>query len=280
MKDAKLKEHYILEGLSYRGAHINESLLGKAWVGHTPFVYWLITAIKPKILVELGTHGGGSYFSFCQSIKDHTVQTKAYAVDHWEGEAHAGIYTDTVYDKVKAVNDKNFVNFSKLLRKDFNHAKEDFSNGTVDLLHIDGFHSYDAVSSDFNSWFPKLSNDAVVLLHDTHERKEGFGVHIFWQELKEKYPEQCFEFTHSHGLGVIFPKSITAATNFRNSCGMEFDKMLDLFSIVGSKIYYDLKGKHLEKNKNAHITIEQLQVLLKAIKKNKPEIASNLRVLL
>ena len=47
-----------------------------SWAGHLHFAYWLIKEINPKIFVELGTHSGNSYFSFCQSIKDSNIFCK------------------------------------------------------------------------------------------------------------------------------------------------------------------------------------------------------------
>ena len=59
-----------------------------AWIGHIPFASWLITELKPKIFVELGTHTGASFLAFCQSIAENSLSTKAYAVDVWKGDNH------------------------------------------------------------------------------------------------------------------------------------------------------------------------------------------------
>ena len=87
-----------------------------------------------------------------------------------------------------------FADFSSLLKMRFDEALPLFSDGSVDLLHIDGFHSYEAASHDLNSWLPKLSENAVVLLHDTHEIAPGFGVHTLWAELKEQTLKNVWNF--------------------------------------------------------------------------------------
>jgi glycosyltransferase involved in cell wall biosynthesis len=173
-----------------------------AWMGHLVFAAWLIKEFKPKNFVELGTHSGNSYFSFCQAVLEDNLSTKCYAVDTWQGDEHAGYYDDDIFKQVDAYNQEHFSGFSRLLRMTFDDAAAYFNEKSIDLLHIDGMHTYEAVKHDFETWLPKLASGAIVLFHDTNVRKDDFGVWKLWEELQDRYPRNL-EFTHSHGLGVL-----------------------------------------------------------------------------
>lgn len=171
------------------------------WVGHIPFAYWLIEAATPGRLVELGTHSGNSYLSFLQCIDELKLDTQCFAVDTWQGDEHAGFYDDSVYQELATFHDQRYQSFSRLVRSTFDDALGHFEDKSIDILHIDGLHTYEAVKHDFESWRPKLSDRAIVLLHYINVREGSFGVWKFWEELKLIYPS--FSFSHSHGLGVL-----------------------------------------------------------------------------
>ena len=199
-------EHYLKEIAEDPWLSQIRYYVPSAWIGHAPFLKFLIRELKPKIFVELGTHNGFSYFVGCQAIQEINLPTKAFAVDHWLGDSHAGKFDDSVYSSVVNLNDE-FANFSTLLKMTFFEARTHFENESVDLLHIDGFHTYEAVKDDFETWIPKMSKSGVVLLHDIHVRHADFGVYKFWEELKRKY--ESIEFVGSYGLGVIFLGSLS-----------------------------------------------------------------------
>jgi hypothetical protein len=172
-----------------------------AWLGHAPFLKFLIREQKPSVFVELGVHNGFSYFVGCQSIRECALNTKSFAVDHWEGDNQAGFFDESVYQGVIHLN-KKYSDFSTLLKMSFAEALKYFKNQTIDLLHIDGFHSYEAIKKDFETWIPKVSPNGIILLHDIHVRRKTFGVYKFWQEIKAQF--KTIEFVGSHGLGVVF----------------------------------------------------------------------------
>jgi hypothetical protein len=171
------------------------------WVDHIQFGYDLVAALKPRLFVELGTQAGLSYFAMCQSVEENDLDTLCYAVDTWEGEQHTGAYDESVWESVSEVNRLNYPGFSYLMRMYFHEAVDHFDDGTIDLQHIDGLHTYDAVSEDFRTWEPKVAPGGIVLFHDIKARLKDFGVWRFWEELKQE-AEATFEFVHGFGLGV------------------------------------------------------------------------------
>jgi len=179
------------------------------WWGHVPFAHWIIGASKPRVLVELGTHHGVSYYAFCEAVLRNKLDTRCYAIDTWKGDAQAGHYGEEVYNGFRRFHDGRYGSFSEPLRCTFDEALPYLSEASIDLLHIDGFHTYEAVRHDFEAWRPKLSERAVVLFHDTNVREGDFGVWRLWEELQEEY--YCFEFPHGHGLGVLaFGRAVTS----------------------------------------------------------------------
>jgi hypothetical protein len=172
------------------------------WIGHIPFALWLVEALRPRVLVELGVHSGNSYCAFLQGVQSLGLTAQCHGIDHWRGDEHADHYSDDVYAELCAYHDPLYGTFSTLIRATFEEALPYFSDRSIDLLHIDGFHTYDAVTKDFSDWLPKMSSRGVVLFHDINVRERDFGVWRFWEEIAERYPTQAF--VHSHGLGLAY----------------------------------------------------------------------------
>jgi hypothetical protein len=172
-----------------------------SWLQHTPFVPVLLKLLRPQTFVELGTHAGDSYCAFCDATVALHLDLQCTAVDTWAGDPHAGAYGPEILAELRAYHDPRYRTFSRLLHATFDAALPTFPDGSIDLLHIDGLHTYEAVRHDFHCWRPKLSPRGVVLFHDTTARLPDFGVWRLWEELAATAPS--FNFPYGWGLGVL-----------------------------------------------------------------------------
>ncbi|SFX59912.1 Methyltransferase domain-containing protein [Thermoactinomyces sp. DSM 45891] len=163
-----------------------------AWRGHEPFAIWLVQRLQARITVDLGVDSGFSTFSFATP----NIGT-VYGIDHFQGDGHAG-YRNT-YDFVMGTKDilKNKYGLDNIqfIQGDFTEVSKTWTQ-PIDILHIDGFHSYDSTKADFLNWLPHLQENGVLLMHDVTS----------FPSVKQVYDEsnmyRCF-FSHSAGLGVL-----------------------------------------------------------------------------
>jgi len=172
------------------------------WVDHLPFAYDLIAATRPGVVVELGVYNGLSFFTFCQSMVEHDIDGVAYGIDCWEGDEHTDAYDDTIYQDVATHAREHYRGITYLLRMYFNEALKHFDDESIDLLHIDGLHTYEAVQEDFTNWYPKVKPGGIVLFHDVMARIKDFGAWKYFEELEASHGE-TFKFNHGFGLGVL-----------------------------------------------------------------------------
>ena len=182
---------------------------------------------------------GESYFAFCQAIAENNIDCQAFAVDTWGGDVHTGAYGDEVFNEVDSYNRELYSSFSRLLRMRFDEALAKFADESIELLHIDGEHTYEAVKRDFLRWWPKVKPGGVIIMHDAAERQHDFGVWKLLEELRKEFP--VAEFVHSHGLGVVvkppFPPNGNIATALVKADEQELCRI---------RRYYETCANHLQ----------------------------------
>lgn len=221
------------------GHQISQSLYApdSAWLPHGPFAMWLVKASRPRVLVELGSYDGYSYFTFCQAVREAGLPTKCFTVGAWEANEDAKCCDKDDF-KVFEEHNRRYSEFSTLFRKNSAGVLDHIEDGSVDLLHVDGRHWKTGPEEDFEIWKPKLSDRAIVLLHGTNLREVGSWVLDYWQELTREH--SGFNFPFQHGLGVLFWGGSLGEEmqKFQDIAGSEFgqDTLVMMFQLLGASM--------------------------------------------
>jgi len=169
--------------------------LPSAWKGHRKFAEWLVEHIKPQTIVELGVDYGYSTFVFGQALKKNNTGN-IYGLDLFEGDKHTSFRN--TYDQVINNIQSHQLDQIHIIRGDFTGISQIWTK-PIDILHIDGLHTYEAVKNDYNNWSPFVTNDGIILLHDICIYQSDFEVHKLFNEIDQNK----LYFTHSAGLGLV-----------------------------------------------------------------------------
>ena len=127
------------------------------------------------VVVEIGSYIGASA-SFLAAGRWNRGGL-VYCVDTWKNEAMTEGERDTFREFTK-----NTERFKEVIvpLKGLSQDMARIFHKEIDLLFIDGDHSYKGVKEDVEAWFPKLNEKAIVIFHD-----------IGWAEGVQKVVAEC-----------------------------------------------------------------------------------------
>lgn len=138
-----------------------------ATIGEKMFLYGLIRAIKPEIVLETGTHRGKTTLYMAQALHDNNKGI-IFSCDpniEWEQERNFSLFPEL----------KNRIVFKQI--KGENWGSE-FLDKKIDLFFCDGFHGKDDVLGELDVFLPLLSETGVIVFHDCdiNEQNDTVGV--------------------------------------------------------------------------------------------------------
>lgn len=222
-----------------------EVLVPSAWSNHIPFLYTLMEMQRPQRYVELGTHMGASFFAACQHIRSNGNYGEAVAIDIWAGDHQAGFYSNQVFIDFERQLNSRFPKTGKFIRSYFSEAASSFEDRSIELLHIDGLHTYEAVKEDYETWRPKLTDNGVMIFHDTNEFQTDFGVNQLFGEIRHQ-ATTSFEFRHGHGLGVMAfgTRETNPVIELLNYFATRPEKIESYYETLGRALWSDARLRH------------------------------------
>jgi predicted O-methyltransferase YrrM len=165
--------------------------------------YGLARIYRPDVVVCIGSYRGFAPICFALGLVDNQ-KGSCYFIDpgkvdsYWHNPHHI-LYANEAFGLQGR--------WRHILKTSQQVAADGDIKEPVDILLIDGDHSYEGVGFDFNYFTPKVRSEGIILLHDSITEGRGFTkweVKKFLKNEIENNPKyETFTFSFSAGLTLI-----------------------------------------------------------------------------
>lgn len=169
----------------------------------------LVDKNPPGIMVEIGTAKGGTFYALCQMAKANAT---VISID-LPGGAYGGGYTEDETKKLKSFTrpkqKTHFLRLDSHLETTKDKLVKILNGRKIDLLFIDGDHSYEGCRMDWEMYSPLVHKGGIIALHDIcpHPLISECQVEKVWNEIEDQYKSQrIIDYTNARwgGIGVIW----------------------------------------------------------------------------
>lgn len=154
-----------------------------------------------NVVVELGTQHGGTYWAWCQIAADTASIVSIDLPGNDERRSRLRSYPRRTQSQTLIEGDSHDPRTVRMV---------DGLRGSVDLLFIDGDHSYEGVRSDFENYAHLVKPGGVIAFHDIAPSSvPSCQVDRLWRQLLDLYVTREIVFQERDGqavfgIGVIF----------------------------------------------------------------------------
>jgi cephalosporin hydroxylase len=134
-----------------------------------------------EVIVEVGTFVGGNLCRVGDMVRKSGKNIKLYGIDnfHFANISTQAIQNvnlkfgdydtrqDSFYDQlIKNIKDSDLQSYIEIIDSDSIEAAAKFEDESIDLLFLDGSHSYPYTGEELKVWLPKVKIGGIVSGHD------------------------------------------------------------------------------------------------------------------
>jgi predicted O-methyltransferase YrrM len=197
----------------FRSAHMNgrAKYIPSGLGDSAELLYGLVRSIKPETCVEIGSALGKSASYIGMALKENGRGT-LYAIDpHESTEWNDVNAADSLKEFTRNISAVGVRQQVSIIRSYSDVAALDWRL-PIDLLFIDGDHSYVGVKRDWELFLPHVKPSGIVIFHDTiwdlppyaGTIRSDMGVPRFLDELRQQgYP--VLTISRDYGLSLVQP---------------------------------------------------------------------------
>lgn len=152
----------------------------------------LFHSLGYRIGAEIGVECG----IYSEIIYNSMPGVKLYAVDAWQ--AYPGYRDHVTQAKIDSIYQQaaeRLKGKAHLVRKYSIAAAQDFDDGILDFVYIDGNHDFLHVTEDIHYWSAKVRKGGIIAGHDFKRHKGSYINHV---------KDVVQAWTYSHGIDPWF----------------------------------------------------------------------------
>lgn len=184
---------------------VEDRNLGMGWI-----YYSLARLYKPKLVVCIGSWRGFVPILIAKGIQDNFNNGQVIFIDpslvddFWKDDVKVSEYFNSW-----GLN--NIIHY-RMTTQEFKESDIYKNLGEIDILFVDGLHTYEQAKFDYETFESKLSSNSVSLFHDSIESYESdiygdnnkykYSVNQYMTELKNS-GFQVFDIPFQFGLSLV-----------------------------------------------------------------------------
>jgi predicted O-methyltransferase YrrM len=152
----------------------------------------IIDKLKPKTILEVGTHGGFTAIKMINCAKRHNKDIKYYGFDLFEDmtsnikklELHAK--RDVKRKEAEKGISKTGCEYEFIVGNTVDTMPNFNPDRPIDFVFVDGGHSLDTIASDWSNIERIMNDHTVVVFDDYYENRDDFGCKSLINSLKKQ----------------------------------------------------------------------------------------------
>ena len=158
-----------------------------------------VRRLHPRTVLEIGTHRGGTLYLWARLAQPDAILV---SIDLPGGKFGGGYspFRTPIYRRFAQKRQKlHLVKANSHSESTLEETKRLLSGHQIDLLFIDGDHTYEGVKKDWEMYSPLVRSGGLVVFHDVAGNYGETEVKAFWDTIKTSYSHREY-MAHPEGL--------------------------------------------------------------------------------
>ncbi len=149
-----------------------------------------IEKLNPRFILEIGTANGGTFFLFSRAADPDALLVSLDLPARLGGGGTPKWKSWILQRLLLPRQTASFIRDDSHASTTFERVKRTLDGNPLDLLFLDGDHTYEGVKADFDMYSSLVRPGGLIVFHDIllHEPANNCQVDQFWAELKLRFP--------------------------------------------------------------------------------------------